>query len=264
MEILVVDNGSRDGSQSIDEEFPEVTVLRLPHHFGLTKARNIGIRTAKAEHLLLLAPEVEMSPGSVTKLAERLKAEPGSLAVCPLLVDGEGRRVSRARRLPTPSEVGQSWRDPNGLPAVALQEGTDPVAMELHDGNALLIRKQTIQGINYLDERYGDSWIDVELAYQIRRAGKKILLIPSITGKLGYSGGDGDAEFRALVDADRAAGASSYIGKQAGWLAGFSFKVKVALVTLVGMLTLTDLGYRAGLLSRLMAGEKIDGTDQRL
>jgi len=267
MEILVVDNGSTDGCQSIDSEFPEVTVLRLPHHFGLTKARNIGIRTAKAEYLLLLAPGVELLSGSVTRLVERLQQEKDALAVCPLLVDGQGNTVSRVRPLPAPDEVKQHWRDPSGLPAQTPSAGVDSVQVGLHDGKALLIRRQTIQGINYLDEHYGDSWIDAELAYQIRRAGKKILLVPSIQAKLspgedlGYELSSG---VRAAVDADRAVGASSYIRKNAGWFAGLVFQAGLALSTLASVLTLTDLGYRTALFSRLISGAKIDGTDLRL
>jgi glycosyltransferase involved in cell wall biosynthesis len=267
LEILVVDNGSTDGCQAIDSEFPEVTVLRLPHHFGLTKARNIGIRTAKAEYLLLLSPDVEMASGSVSKLVEGLQQEKSALAVCPLLVDAQGNTVSKVRPLPAPDEVRRYWRDPSGLPAHTPVTGTEPVEVGLHDGKALLIRRQTIQGINYLDEHYGDSWIDAELAYQIRRAGRKILLIPTIQAKL-LPVEDLSAELpsrvRAAVDADRAVGASSYIRKNAGWFAGFVFQAGLALSTLASVLTLTDLGYRTALLSRLISGAKIDGTDLQL
>ena len=46
LQIIVVDNGSRDGSASLDSEFPAAQFLRLPQNFGLTKALNIGIRAS--------------------------------------------------------------------------------------------------------------------------------------------------------------------------------------------------------------------------
>ncbi|MBK5294266.1 MAG: glycosyltransferase [Acidobacteriia bacterium] len=261
-EVLVVDNGSRDGCQSIDSEFPEVTVLRLPHLFGLTKARNIGIRTAKAEHLLLLSPYVVMPPGGVTALAARLRQETGALAVCPLLLDASGTPVSRAHVLPTPDQVKQHWRDPSGLPTLNLPEGSEPLPIGMHDGHALLIRRQTIVGINYLDERYGEAWIDAELAWQIRRAGRKILLLPDLRAELQPV----PARFEEdpAGDADFAAGASSYIAKNAGWFAGFLFHTVLVLGTLAGLLTFRRIGYRMALVSRLLSGGKIDGTDQQL
>ncbi len=146
MEILVVDNGSTDGSQRLDADFPNINMLRLPHFCGLTKARNIGIRTAKAEFLLMLEAGVEVEPSTALKLAERLAAQPEALAICPTLVDASGVTVSKMFRLPDSAQVSTHWQSPASLPAV-----TDPAQMELHDGHVLFIRKQSIKGMNFLD-----------------------------------------------------------------------------------------------------------------
>jgi glycosyltransferase involved in cell wall biosynthesis len=257
-EVLVVDNGSRDGSQSMDSEFPGVTMLRLPHMLGITKARNIGIRTAKGEFLLLVEPGVVMRPASVSALAARLDAEPTALAVCPVLEDATGKVVSTARLLPTPAGVKTHWRDPYSLPSETVSAG--PVQM--HDGKAILLRKNTIQGINYFDERYGNSWIDAELAFQIHRAGRRILMVPECNALLTPL--DARPDDKAVIDADRAAGAAAYIGKRAGFLAGLLFMAGLTIRTLLGMLTFTDLNYKSGLLMRLLSGGKIDGTDTSL
>ena len=251
-EVLVVDNGSHDGSGAIDSEFPSVTVLRLPRHFGYTKACNIGIRTAKGEHLFLLSAEVEVEPKTVTALANRLERETGALAVGPLLLNERGEVVSESRRLPVPSVLSRSWRD--GLPAERVSpEGTEPIAVELHDGRALLLRRQTIRGINHLDERFGEFWSDVDLAYQIRRAAKKILLLPDIRAivrePLPSRGG-------LAFEADRAAGAAAYAGKYFGFFAGLSLRLKIALSALVSA--------QLGLFMRALEGRKIDGNDPDL
>ena len=46
LQIIVVDNGSRDGSARLDADFPRAQFIRLPKNFGLTKAMNIGWRAA--------------------------------------------------------------------------------------------------------------------------------------------------------------------------------------------------------------------------
>jgi len=256
LEIIVVDNGSRDGSQSIDSEFPGVSVLRLPHHCGLTTARNIGIRTAKGEFVLLLSPAVVLEPGAATKLADRLLEDSGALAVTPLLLDESGEVVTRVRKLPTAEQAKACWRDPAGLPVVPLDSD-----WEMHDGSALLIRRRSLQGINYLDEKYGEYWIDVELAYQIRRAGKKIALAQDIKGTLLPSGQvlSSDAGIRASFAADAANGAAVYLGKRFGFMSGMLFRVQMVLVTLLRLVTMQDPGYALALLSRLAGGERIDG-----
>src|SRR5215472_5828837 len=62
LEILVVDCGSQDGSSQLDTELPAINMLRLPHHFGAAKAMNIAVRTAKAELVFFLSPDVEVQP----------------------------------------------------------------------------------------------------------------------------------------------------------------------------------------------------------
>src|SRR6266849_2836446 len=88
LEILVVDCASEDDSRGFADEFPGVTVQRLPQHFGATKALNIATRTARSEFLFLLSPDVEVAADTVARLTEQLEASADVTGVCPLLVDG--------------------------------------------------------------------------------------------------------------------------------------------------------------------------------
>src|SRR5271155_805027 len=124
LEILVVDLGSQDGSAQIDTEFPNVVMLRLPHNFGATKAMNIGTRTAKADLMFYLSPDVEVAPDTVQKLAEKLEADTDAAAVCPLLMDEQGRPASRVYKLPTK----ESFK--GEMPAVAIDLDQESVNVE--------------------------------------------------------------------------------------------------------------------------------------
>src|SRR5436190_16047592 len=85
IEVLVVDNGSGDECPRLDTEFPRITILRLPRYFGLPKARNIGIRTAAADLIFFLQPEIEVEPDTVPLLVDALEREPDVWAAAPLL-----------------------------------------------------------------------------------------------------------------------------------------------------------------------------------
>lgn len=257
LEILVVDNGSHDGSEGLDSEFENVTVLRLPHHCGLTKARNIGIRTAKGEYLLLLRPEVELDPKAIPALIRRLESDNTMLAAAPLVNDENGAVVTKSYRLPSKDDVARAWEDPARLPAAA-QAGSSDGWMELHDGLALLIRKQSIQGMNFLDERYGEYWGDVELAFQVNRAGKKIALATDAraTRRSDAQLESPDAALRAIYAADAANGAASYIGKHYGAGSGLLFRLSRALSAL--------FSGQISVFTRVAGGFKIDGTEQGL
>jgi len=270
LEILAVDQGSSDGSNRVDEEFNDVTVLRLPHYIGLTRARNIGIRTAKGEHLLFLTPDVEVQPDTVAALADTLAARPDALAVCPMLVDEEGKAAPQVFRLPGKDDLYRVWRG-GELEALPIPDlAGDPVAVELSSGKALLIRKQTLQGINYLDEKFGEHWIDAEVCYEIRRAGKKILLLPQ-TRAVVQTGGlwrPSTSAERAAFAADCALGAAAYLKKHEGFGAGLGLQVKATLRAVAaavgGSLVCSDLAYRWGLVARLFAGQKLDGGTQSM
>src|ERR1700683_3086032 len=184
LEILVVDCGSQDESPRLDADYPAVQILRLPQHFGATRAMNIAMRTAKAELALLLFPDVEVLPDTITRLAARLDDDASTAAVCPFLCDPSGQPVSRAFRIPSSAALSTG-----ALESVNIDTTQESTAVEYASRDALLARKQFIRSMNYFDERFGEYWADLDLAMQIRRSGKKIRLYPSIRATL-HSGPD--------------------------------------------------------------------------
>src|ERR1035441_2327902 len=56
LQVIVVDNGSSDGSAQLESAFPAAQFIPLPKNFGLTKALNIGWRAADAPYLFFLLP----------------------------------------------------------------------------------------------------------------------------------------------------------------------------------------------------------------
>ena len=244
LEILVVDLGSQDGGAQIDTEFPGVVMLRLPHNFGATKAMNIGTRTAKADLMFYLSPDVEVAPDTVAKLAVKLEEDLEAAAVCPLLVDEAGKPVSRIYKLPTEESL------KGGLTPVAIDVDQESINVEYPGRDAVLVRKQFVKGMNYFDERFGEFWADADLAIQIRRGLKKIRLYPSI--RIVRRGDTSPSAEKGLLAADRAGGAASLIGKYYGFIGGLGFRVGAALKALVRF----DLKQFIGLVS----GAKVDGS----
>lgn len=248
IEILVVDCGSHDESPQLDTEFPEITVLRLPRYFGRTKALNIGTRTAVGEYLFFLTPEVEVLPTTIPMLLAKIESEPDVMAVCPLLMDTEARPASQFFRLPTPA-TGME------VASIAIDPAAAAVDVEYATFQALLVRKYFVKGINYLDEKYGDSFSDAELCYQIRRSSRKTLVLPQVTAL--YTPGSPYSEAsHTIFEADRIHGAAVYFGKHYGFLNGFIFRLKSILKALFTM--------RLGLFFALVSGSKIDGSQSEI
>jgi glycosyltransferase involved in cell wall biosynthesis len=249
MEILVADCGSSDDSARIDSAFPAVQMLRLPHHLGAARAMNIATRTAKGDLVLYLSPDAEVEPGTVAALADRLEPESNTVAVCPLLVDEQGRPVPRVYRIPG-SDALAAAASGAALPQAPLDLAQDCVPVEYPSLDALMIRKVFIRGMNYFDQRYGHYWVDLDLAMQARRASKQILLYPSIRAVL-HAAPDPLAG-SALAAADRITGAAAFLGKYEGMGAALRFRLGAALSAL-GRFDLNGLAAALG-------GRKLDGS----
>src|SRR5688500_3502762 len=172
LEILVVDNGSSDETPSVVAGFPDIQSLRLPKDFGRTKASNIGMRTAKGDFLFFVPAHVEVQPDTVSKLADRLAASDAVGAVHPY--------AARWFRLPGPEALAVACRTGELPDAQTTPVEADEVAVDHVPSAPLMVRRMFLRGMNYFDERFGDHWSDLELCWQLRNAGKPILILPGV------------------------------------------------------------------------------------
>jgi GT2 family glycosyltransferase len=247
-EILVVDLGSQDSSARIDSEFDDVTVLRLPKHFGATKAMNIATRTAMGDYIFYLDPHVELRADAMPKLIKRLDEDEEVSAVCPLLEDAAtGAAAPQVYPLPSRETLTEACRT-GKMPLSAARMDGDAVPVEYASRSAIMVRKGFVQGMNYFDERYGQYWADAELAFQIRQSARKTLVL---TGARAVWHAP-ERELRSKkLDADRWLGASAYLSKHEGFGAGFGF--------LLGAVVKALFTFNFGLFVPLVTQQKIDG-----
>ena len=254
MEILVVDCGSEDSTPELAEEFPGITMQRLPQNFGATKALNIATRTARAEFLFLLSSDVEVAPDTVARLTEKLETGTDLTGVCPLLVDGSGRPVARTRRLPDRESLAEV-RGGGELPWTPIPEET--LAQErfvvLYPGReALLVRKQFVTGMNYFDERFGEYWADADLAIKIREAGRRVEMHSDIRATWHEPAKAAPSD--PIYKSDRILGAALLLSKHEGTFAGLGFR----MAALLGAL----LHFDFSLFSALAGGKKVGSQAQ--
>src|SRR5207244_11066343 len=87
IEVIVVDNASRDGSaEAVGCAFPRARVLALTENLGYGRANNLALEQAQGELILLLNPDVTVSPGCVGSLVQFLRDHPDAGAAGPRLV----------------------------------------------------------------------------------------------------------------------------------------------------------------------------------
>jgi GT2 family glycosyltransferase len=229
LQVIVVDNGSRDDTLNLDDEFPEVRFTHLQRNFGLTRALNIGIRASDGDYVLLLHDDIRISASSVATLAEFLENRPDVAAVCP---NFNGPQV---RPLPTPA---------NPDPPLAVPAQGDEMAAECVSGAAIMVRAGFLRSMGHIDERYGNYGSEIEICAQVKSSGRKLLSLKDVPAQHDYSP---SAVPVTYLEGDRIAGTTAYLGKHHGFAAGLIYRLKSSLKALV------TFRFRA------LAAAKIDG-----
>jgi len=76
-EVIVIDNGSMDGSREmIEEQYPWVRLIKLPYNKGFAIACNEGIKASNAEYVVLLNNDIEVTSDWLTELYEGMERHP--------------------------------------------------------------------------------------------------------------------------------------------------------------------------------------------
>jgi len=194
-EVIVVDNGSTDGSLDLlARDYPEVRVLALGENWGFAGACNVGIRAARGEFVILLNNDTEADPRwleEVVAVFER-RPEAGIVASKMLLFDqrdtfhtaGDFYRVDGI-----PGNRGV-WEKDEG------QYDREEVVFSACGGSAAY-RREMLDRIGLLDEDFFYSCEDVDLAWRAQLAGYRCVYAPRavVYHKLSATGGGVTASF---------------------------------------------------------------------
>jgi GT2 family glycosyltransferase len=189
LEIILVDNGSTDGSQAlVTEQFPEVRLLALERNLGLTGGNNAGFRVAQGEMLISLNNDTQADPCFVEALVTALLEHPeaGMAAAKMLLFDqrdtlhsaGDGYGVDGI-----PFNRGVWQRDEGQF------EG--PGWIFGGCGGAVAYRRAMLDDVGLFDESFFMYCEDVDLNWRAQLAGWRCWYTPGavVYHKLSATGG---------------------------------------------------------------------------
>jgi GT2 family glycosyltransferase len=175
-EILMVDNGSTDGSiEWLSQVYPTVRIITNSTNLGFAEANNIGMRASSGEYVVLLNNDAFPEPQWLEALVAVAEREPQvgmvasqvRLLAAPEIMDSAGIEVDT---------LGLAWNRRYGLPA--RDEPTEPLEVFGPSGSAALYRRGMLAEIGMFDPRYFAYYEDVDLAWRARRAGWRCLYAP--------------------------------------------------------------------------------------
>lgn len=179
--IVVVDNGSDNGSPTIiRERFPAVRVVENGENLGFTGGNNVGLRYAlerDTDFVLLLNNDTEVAPDFLSRLVEAARVDTSVGIVGPTVYYHEQpERIWSAggaidwRRGET-TMMGLNERDTGQL-------GLEPRPVDFVTGCALLVKREVVERIGLLDERFFAYYEEAEWCVRARQAGFQIWHVP--------------------------------------------------------------------------------------
>jgi len=183
-EILLIDNGSTDGS--VDEAvktFPSVSVLKSETNLGYAGGCNLGIENARGEFALLLNDDAEVTPGFLDPLVECMAADRTVAACQPKICS-----IRQPGRFDYAGAAG-GYLDIFGFPFcrgrifVHVEDDhgqyDDPREIFWASGACCLVRMSALREVGNLDEDFFAHMEEIDLQWRMRRAGYKIMSVPS-------------------------------------------------------------------------------------
>lgn len=181
-DVVVVDNGSTDGSQAmLAERFPEVKLIQNDHNVGLGKASNQGIEATRSRYVLLLNNDTLVNGPSLDAMVQFLDAHPAAAATGGRLLNEDGSIQSCYNHFPSlgeelliASRLGELlWE---GYPAA--MDGDEVRQVDWLGSACLMLRRSALDAVGLLDEEYFIYGDEADLQYRLVRAGWQIHYLP--------------------------------------------------------------------------------------
>jgi GT2 family glycosyltransferase len=194
-EFVVIDNGSTAEDEqklrAIAEHEPRFRLVQGHGNIGFARGCNLGVRTAKGQHIVILNPDAYLQPGCVAALIEAARDFPSPCVVGARVLNTDGTEQRGGRRgevTPVTTLLSFSHlslsvpflrkfeihREDEGVP-------TAPIAVPTISGCCFYMSRQDFQILGGFDERYFLHVEDVDLCWRARRLGGSVVFQPAAT-----------------------------------------------------------------------------------
>jgi len=188
MEVFVVDNNSSDGSvEMISTEFPDYKLIANSENLGFAAGNNVALRLAKGRYVLLLNSDAYLLPYTLEKTLKYMEKNHKCGILGVKLISEDGSMQPSARKLPDPLSKflvmsGLSDKYPGsrffGSPDYKWWNHKEVREVGWVPGAYFLIRKDLIDEIGLLDERYFMYFEEIDYCFNALRSGWKVVFYP--------------------------------------------------------------------------------------
>ena len=214
MELIVVDNGSSDGSpEAVESCYPHVRLIRTGANLGFAKANNIGISASTGRYLCLINSDVEILPDCISRLVKYCEDHPDVGMVGPRILGQDGKLQRSCRGFPS---VWNMLCRALALDALFPRSGWFSGFLLSHwpqdclrqvdmlTGCFWLVRREALEQVGLLDENFFMYGEDMDWCRRFRLKGWQPTFVPSAEA-IHYGGASSsNAPVRFYIERHRA------------------------------------------------------------
>ncbi|MCR4620065.1 MAG: glycosyltransferase family 2 protein [Paludibacteraceae bacterium] len=191
LEVIVMDNASEDGSEAyIKSRFPQVKYIFNKDNLGFSRANNNGIVLSKGEYVLLLNPDTVVGEHVLGNACQFMNEHPKAGALGVKMVNRDGVFLPESKRGYPSLWISfckfsglckrfSKSRFFNGYYLGYLDENRIHQVPVLA-GAFMLLRRETLNEVGVLDERFFMFGEDIDLSVRIGKAGWEIYYVPEL------------------------------------------------------------------------------------
>ena len=186
-EVVVVDNGSTDGTVDVVRElFPQARLIER-ENLGLASGWNAGLAVVTGRYFMLLNADAWLTDGSLARLVEFADAHPEAAVVGPKLLNTDGTLQRSVRGFPTMWRLSTEYfflrkLAPGSQLLNAFYAGGfehDEVReVEVVMGACMLVRREAVEQVGSLDESFFLFSEETDWCYRFEQAGWKVFFFP--------------------------------------------------------------------------------------
>lgn len=238
LEVIVVDNGSTDGSVAIlKQRFPQVRLIANEENVGFVKANNQALARCQGRYVLLLNSDTQVLSGSLKETVRFMDEHPAAGIAGVRLLNPDGTFQASYTPFPTLwqeflmlSALGR-WLVRPTFPSLGpqIEKGAQRIKGYV-EGAYLMARGEAVDQIGGLDERIFMYAEDVDWCYRFHQAGWEVWYLPH--APIIHHGGQSSKRRRGRMEAELYCSRVYFFRKHCGKAAAFCLKALIYALTL--------------------------------
>ncbi len=182
LEIIVVDNNSKDGSaEMVEKEFPEALLIKNKENLGFGKAHNQAIRKSKGKYVMIVNSDVKVLSSDIKAMVKFLDSNSKAGAASCKILNEDLSVQKNCSPFPTlANEFGARIPFANRLLAKDSCGYREIEEIENFSGSCYLVKKQAIKDTGMFDESFFAYVEETDWFYRMKKKGWKLYFFPGV------------------------------------------------------------------------------------